>query len=283
MKRQLTNFAKSCLAAFCIGLSFAANAQAAEKCFDEFNPVKLTGTVKQKTFPGRPDFTSVANGDEPITHLVLELNKPVCLEGTSMEDEPFKLTGLKEIQLVFSETESLRNMRLAGKKITVTGKMFVGVSAWHFTKALLDVEKISGLPVGYGKAGIDMPMLSLVDVQREPGAYCQPERGMCATNQKKYIRFKGKPVCIKDLLVGGSVDRLSQGICQISARSAEEIFTHLTDTLGPHTYELKVVLDMNSDHAKWSDGDGEYQIIHRTGFNIQGGPIDNWALQLKMK
>ena len=66
------------LATFLTVLAF----QAEPGCLPyEPEPVQMTGTLVRLTFPGRPNYESIEEGDEPETGFYLELSRGVCTTG----------------------------------------------------------------------------------------------------------------------------------------------------------------------------------------------------------
>ena len=65
---------KRLIIATALAAILAVAAPASATCLSYANRVSVTGTLTRTVFPGRPNFESVAKGDEPETYFVLRLN-----------------------------------------------------------------------------------------------------------------------------------------------------------------------------------------------------------------
>jgi hypothetical protein len=103
--------------------------------------VKLNGTIEERTFPGRPNYSSVANGDEPEQEWVLDLYAPICtLRGDA--DMPPEDNATK-LQLTFNRKEDYEKYRdQLGKLVIVTGGLGFGFNGHYHTKVSLNVLDI---------------------------------------------------------------------------------------------------------------------------------------------
>jgi hypothetical protein len=106
----------------------------------EPNVVSLSGVIVRETHPGRPNYSSVAEGDEPETIWVLKLEKAICvLAGNDIDVEE---RNQKEIQLVLNDNQYRRYRSLLGQKVTVTGRLFHQISGHHHKTLLLTTSEI---------------------------------------------------------------------------------------------------------------------------------------------
>jgi hypothetical protein len=106
----------------------------------EPNVVSLSGVIVRETHPGRPNYSSVAEGDEPETIWVLKLEKAICvLAGNDIDVEE---QNQKEIQLVLNDNQYRRYRSLLGQKVTVTGRLFHQISGHHHKTLLLTTSEI---------------------------------------------------------------------------------------------------------------------------------------------
>ena len=101
----------------------------------EPDQVELKGTIRRQTFPGPPNFESVAKGDRPERYWVLHLAQPICVAANS---EWEKETGVSDIQLVITKYDKT----LVGRKVVATGTLFHWQTGHHHTKVLLKVSNI---------------------------------------------------------------------------------------------------------------------------------------------
>src|SRR5215510_10424179 len=62
--------------------------------------VVLRGTIRGHTFPGPPNYESVAKGDAPEVAWVLHLSKPICVSASNgLEAE----SGVSDLQLLLAD------------------------------------------------------------------------------------------------------------------------------------------------------------------------------------
>src|SRR5215203_5487448 len=108
----------------------------------EPNSVVLQGTMRPHTFPGRPNYESVAKGDEAERVWVLHLTKPICVAASADWE---KQDNVSDIQLVFAEGQNQydRYRSLLGGRIIATGTLFRAHTGHHHTKVLLIVTEIN--------------------------------------------------------------------------------------------------------------------------------------------
>jgi hypothetical protein len=133
----------------CLCLSLAAGLvvlsdSGAAGCLSYDGRVTLEGSLGTQTFPGPPNYESIAAGDRPETVLVLRLDAPVCVDAASdgMSDA---VASVETIQLALRGPEQFASMRkLVGRRIRLTGSLFGAISAHHHTPVLL--EEIAIVP-----------------------------------------------------------------------------------------------------------------------------------------
>ncbi len=92
-------------------------------------------------FPGRPNYTSIAEGDEPEQVLLLVLPESICTDPNP--DDPLNSAGhmgVREIQLAWKP--SLGEPPLA-KELMVFGMLFSAHTGHHHTPLLLNVRGAS--------------------------------------------------------------------------------------------------------------------------------------------
>lgn len=123
-------------------------ALAAAPCLD-YEFVSLSGTLVRQTFPGPPDFESVAKGDEPEVVWVLLLDRHICVVDSnsrypSEHDE-------SEVQLVLGADQYVRYRNLLGKRVVATGKLLHGGARYQKRLVLTasEVKKARVPAVGY--------------------------------------------------------------------------------------------------------------------------------------
>ncbi|MYN44716.1 DUF4431 domain-containing protein [Pseudoduganella sp. FT93W] len=102
--------------------------------------VVVTGTLHRATFPGRPNYESVANGDEAETGFYLSLDTPICtLSGTGADREAFD--SVREIQLVLNEKQYAALRPRLGKKVEARGQLFSAHTGHHHANVLMRVSE----------------------------------------------------------------------------------------------------------------------------------------------
>jgi len=85
--------------------------------------VAVIGKLHRETFPGRPNFESVANGDEAETGFYLSLESPICTkDGNGADQVPFE--SVREIQLVLNEKQYALLRPKLGTKVMLQGQLF---------------------------------------------------------------------------------------------------------------------------------------------------------------
>lgn len=104
----------------------------------EPDTVALQGTIRRHTFPGPPNYESVAKGDAAERVWVLHLVKPICVSASSDWE---KETGVSDVQLVITNGYS-QYRKFLGRKVVVSGTMYRAHTGHHHTKVLLTVGSI---------------------------------------------------------------------------------------------------------------------------------------------
>jgi hypothetical protein len=104
--------------------------------------VQLVGTIKEEVYPGRPNFESLAKGDEPEWCLILHLDKPICLKGRPGDEIERDRKNVKKLHLVFLRGNYQNSKKMLNKRVTVTGKMSGAFTAHHHAEVLIDVDQM---------------------------------------------------------------------------------------------------------------------------------------------
>jgi hypothetical protein len=114
--------------------------------------VELTGTILRKTFPGPPNYESVARGDTPEVHWLLELSSPICMTADAADPDIYPARrDIREIQLAFPDAKTYaREKNLVGKSVVAKGTLFGSHTGHHHTAVVLTVSSLS-------KAGVHSP------------------------------------------------------------------------------------------------------------------------------
>lgn len=119
-------------------LSLAASgAQAA--CLPYDGRHVLEGRLIRHTYPGPPNFESIADGDRKETYWLLKLRRPICVAASPHNADGLK-GGAKDVtavQLVVAPRDYKRHRRLIGQEVIATGTFFSAITAHHHTPILL--------------------------------------------------------------------------------------------------------------------------------------------------
>ena len=101
----------------------------------EPDTVAIAGILTRKTFPGRPNYESVKEGDEPETGFFLEV--PVSPD--SADDNNGSLHDIRLVQLVLDSAGYARLNPRLGRQVTLRGTLFAAFTGHHHAPLLLRV------------------------------------------------------------------------------------------------------------------------------------------------
>lgn len=126
-------------------LPFISFSASSAECLKDGQKVSFAGNISRETFPGRPNYNSIDDGDEPETYWILTIESPHCVVAESMEDgalyEVARTTT--RFQLAFEDSTVYQTQKsLIENKAIVKGKIFIGMTGHHHTKALISVSSI---------------------------------------------------------------------------------------------------------------------------------------------
>lgn len=105
--------------------------------------VKVSGTIKQDTFPGPPNYRSIKLGDEREIYWILNLVHPVYVKGTSGNEINESESNVTQMQLVLQQDQYNSYRKLIGRKVIVIGTLFHSITGHHRTNVLMIVKSIS--------------------------------------------------------------------------------------------------------------------------------------------
>ncbi|MCA9639176.1 MAG: DUF4431 domain-containing protein, partial [Myxococcales bacterium] len=95
----------------------------------------LVGTLIARTYPGPPNYESVATGDSSEQAYILVLEAPVCVAPDPTSDLNSKgASGALEIQVA---SLHLRFSTMVGQRIAVSGSLFAAHTGHHRTPVLM--------------------------------------------------------------------------------------------------------------------------------------------------
>lgn len=135
-------------------LSFTAlQAEAAEKLSYEPKVVSLTGTIVPETFPGPPNYSSVAEGDKAEEYWILHLKKAIEVQADKGSDSFNEAEqNVTRIQLIMSDSgkyktpeakyKAWKPLIKKGVIVVATGTLSHSNNGHHHTKVLMDVSDL---------------------------------------------------------------------------------------------------------------------------------------------
>ncbi|MBF7682974.1 DUF4431 domain-containing protein [Acinetobacter sp. B5B] len=107
-------------------------------CVRENQQLKLSGTLLQITYPGPPEYESIANGDRPETAWVLQPDQKIkCAINFDGNNDYTKM------QLVMFGNEYRDYKSLVGKNVIIDGTLMYADNAHHHTPLLIEVKRIA--------------------------------------------------------------------------------------------------------------------------------------------
>jgi hypothetical protein len=123
-----------------------AKTAAAANCLEYGPKVQLIGRLVKKTFPGPPNYASVARGDTPEVVWILHLDKSICVKARPGNDFDVAVSQLQDLQLALGNINYYQHAKeLLSRKVIVTGVLFGAHTGHHHTPVLLDVENIQSM------------------------------------------------------------------------------------------------------------------------------------------
>lgn len=101
--------------------------------------VRISGRLERKTYPGRPNFKSIRNGDEPETGFYLSVSRPICTnaDGSSADAYP-QQNGVKLVQLVLDRAGYKKLRPMLSRIVTLKGSLFAAHTGHHHAPLLLN-------------------------------------------------------------------------------------------------------------------------------------------------
>ncbi len=107
--------------------------------------VTIQGELSRRTFPGPPNYESVAAGDSAETAILVTLASPVCVTPDSASASPDDVfeNDVHEIQLAVAADSVWRQLgQVRGQRVAVTGTLFHAISGHHHTRVLLWATRV---------------------------------------------------------------------------------------------------------------------------------------------
>jgi Domain of unknown function (DUF4431) len=132
---------RACTCAIVLGLSVGPLSTAFADCLPhEPASVLLMGKLQRRTYPGPPNYESIAKGDAPETGFYLLLPKAVCTAGDDFVD-PQKDVRLVQLVLTKQGYEQLRPY--LGRSVHLRGTLFGAHTGHHHAPVLLQFERMA--------------------------------------------------------------------------------------------------------------------------------------------
>jgi hypothetical protein len=105
---------------------------------------QLTGVVKKLTFPGRPNYSSIKDGDEIETQAYLFLDQPfnvkMNLNDTKSALETYEAeNNIRLVQIVMNASDY--NQFKEGQRMTLKGKLTGATTGHHHAKVLIHASE----------------------------------------------------------------------------------------------------------------------------------------------
>lgn len=111
-------------------------AGASGRCLDYRDTVTVNGSLVRETYPGPPNYESVAKGDEAETGFYLRLARPVCARNGTDETE-ISLDSVAHIQLVLDSAQYAGLSSSLGQEVSLRGTIFSSHTGHHHAPLLL--------------------------------------------------------------------------------------------------------------------------------------------------
>lgn len=109
--------------------------------------VELIGSLREQTFPGPPEFKSIAGGDTPERQWILRLERRISVRASSGDELNYTVDNAREVTLVvLSRYEHLPWREFLNKRIRVTGTLRSAFNAHHHTDLSLIAESVQRVP-----------------------------------------------------------------------------------------------------------------------------------------
>lgn|GEM_PF-2479394 len=174
------SFVRTACATLLLAASQTASGQlggeaAASGCIDVSGAqarVSATGLLVRRTFPGPPNYASIAEGDEEERTFILELPETACIEDGNEFADP-----RERVATVHVSARDAALMKAlgtaAGRRVTVSGAGFAAHTGHHHAPlvVLADIIAMHGAVAGRAgaaaAAGTDL--VAITDVAPEPG------------------------------------------------------------------------------------------------------------------
>jgi hypothetical protein len=112
-----------------------------------YTQVKVRGVLTSQTFPGPPNYSSVASGDTPETYYFVALTQPMCVDKGESQLEP-AVARVKRIQLIFDWQATHASygslQTLLNRPVECSGLLLGQHTGHHHSEVMLTEAKCNG-------------------------------------------------------------------------------------------------------------------------------------------
>jgi hypothetical protein len=106
--------------------------------------VTISGKLEELTFPGRPNFQDVRQGDEPETGFYLSLPAPICTVGEADSPDAYPQKSIVLVQLLLNQDDYDKLRPLLGKNISISGTLMAAFTGHHHAPVVIDKVSLVG-------------------------------------------------------------------------------------------------------------------------------------------
>ena len=115
--------------------------------------ISVDGVLETHIFPGRPNYTDIAEGDEPEQCFYLRLDEAISRVMPNLE-ETYSWEAEKNIVVMQLSMHTKRpGFFRDGDHVRLIGSLYQGHNGHHHTRVLMSVEKIELLARHKGQVG----------------------------------------------------------------------------------------------------------------------------------
>ena len=109
--------------------------------------VELIGSIRERTFPGPPEFKSISGGDTPERQWILQLERPISVKAAPRDEFNYTVENARKVTVVvLSRYEGLPWKELLNKRVRVTGTLRSAFNAHHHTDLSILAERVQRAP-----------------------------------------------------------------------------------------------------------------------------------------
>ena len=109
--------------------------------------VALIGSIRERTFPGPPEFKSISGGDTPERQWILQLERPISVKAAPRDEFNYTVENARKVTVVvLSRYEGLPWKELLNKRVRVTGTLRSAFNAHHHTDLSILAERVQRVP-----------------------------------------------------------------------------------------------------------------------------------------